>query len=410
MHKITKYVLGGLLILSGLGFLFNGSFLGGLLIILVGLALLPPVSEKNKEKYPFWRKNIIRRSMLGFLVIVGFGIAGSQMSSKSDYKEPNTKKTSRLLYQKYQDEVKSKVTSLSQEELAIRKEKLELLKNNSVYKKLVDSSVVSVEYLPVINAISNGMTFINSDGFNIDETLVKRVEKSENGEDKVQFIINTILIAQPQKGGLTNNLISVFERYKNKYKYYGEPSILYGLDGKQQEKIAYNYDLSSIFGVLNPDNKDVLNAIYEAKQKEFSVWNDDDTEYIYNYIATSKGYNKYVKKVYPKSPYVINADIEILATKLFSDYEANEISADEKYKNKKIAVTGIIEDIGNDIMDDPYVSLKVDILQNVNCYFDDENKKVISKLKKGQKITIIGNCKGKSLNIMVRLSDCKIWQ
>ena len=106
----------------------------------------------------------------------------------------------------------------------------------------------------------------------------------------------------------------------------------------------------------------------------------------------------------------MNVDIEVSATKLFKDYEANEIAADEVYKGKKIAVTGIIGDIGNDVFNDPYVSLKIDILQNVNCYFDDENKKIISKLRKGQKVTIIGTCRGKSLNIMVSLGDCKLWE
>ena len=70
---------------------------------------------------------------------------------------------------------------------------------------------VSTEYLPVLNAISNGITYINPDGFNIDETLMKRVEKSENGNGKIEFILKIILISQPQKGGLTNELINVFE-------------------------------------------------------------------------------------------------------------------------------------------------------------------------------------------------------
>lgn len=412
--NIIKYILGSLLILSGLRFMFNGSFLGGLLITLAGVALLPPISKKNQEKYPFWRKAIIRRSAIIFIALVGFGVAGSQFSDKdnigNNVRDISNKKE-KLLYSEYQNSVKNRVANFNEQAKALRAEKLKNLKNNSIYKILVDSAKVSTEYLPVLNAISNGITYINPDGFSINETLMKRVEKSENSNDKIEFILKTILIAQPQKGGLTNELINVFERYKNKYKYYGEPSTLYGISGKKPEKIKYNYDLSSIFAVLDPESKGILDAVYEARQKGYSLWNNDKAmNYTYNYISTQKGYNKHVKDVYPNSPYVINADIEISAVKLFRDYDANEVAADEKYKGKTLAVTGIIGGIGNDVFNDPYISLNIDILQDVNCYFDEDNKSVISKLRKGQKVTIIGVCKGKSLNIMVRLSDCKLWQ
>ncbi len=98
------------------------------------------------------------------------------------------------------------------------------------------------------------------------------------------------------------------------------------------------------------------------------------------------------------------------ASELFSEYDQNEVAADEKYKNKTIAVTGTIDDIGKDIMDDPYLSLGIGYLQSVNCYFSDENKSIISKVSKGEKITIIGVCKGKTLNISVSLHDCKIFE
>ena len=42
---------------------------------------------------------------------------------------------------------------------------------------------------------------------------------------------------------------------------------------------------------------------------------------------------------------------------LYKDYSNNEIAADDKYKGKIIQVTGTIRDIGNDIMDDAYVTL-----------------------------------------------------
>lgn len=90
-------------------------------------------------------------------------------------------------------------------------------------------------------------------------------------------------------------------------------------------------------------------------------------------------------------------------------YNANEVAADEKYKNKKIAVAGTIGSIAKDVMNDPYISLQVGYLQNVNCYFSDENNKLIAKLSKGQKVVIIGKCQGFIVGTVV-LKECTIWE
>ena len=60
-------------------------------------------------------------------------------------------------------------------------------------------------------------------------------------------------------------------------------------------------------------------------------------------------------------------------------------------------------------MDNPYVALKIDFLKGVNCYFDDENNKVLSQLNKGQKIQIIGTCAGLTLTDVV-VRDCELWE
>jgi hypothetical protein len=64
-------------------------------------------------------------------------------------------------------------------------------------------------------------------------------------------------------------------------------------------------------------------------------------------------------------------------------------------------ITGVVENIGKDVMDNPYVALKIDFLKGVNCYFDDENNKVLSQLNKGQEIQIIETCAGLTLTDVV---------
>ena len=92
--------------------------------------------------------------------------------------------------------------------------------------------------------------------------------------------------------------------------------------------------------------------------------------------------------------------LKVSAVKLYNDYNANEIAADEKYKGQIIQVTGIIRDIGNDIMDNAYVTLIGDqYFGDIQCYFNE--KSIVAGLSKGKKITVVGNCSGLMINVQV---------
>ena len=102
-------------------------------------------------------------------------------------------------------------------------------------------------------------------------------------------------------------------------------------------------------------------------------------------------------------------DLEISASELYRAYEANEVSTDGQYKGKRLLLTGVVGTIGKDVLDNPYISLKVDYLKSVNCYFDDKNNGILSQLSKGQKIQIIGTCAGLTLTDVV-VKDCELWE
>ncbi len=86
---------------------------------------------------------------------------------------------------------------------------------------------------------------------------------------------------------------------------------------------------------------------------------------------------------------------------LYKDYSNNEIAADDKYKGKIIQVNGTIRDIGNDIMDDAYVTLIGDeFFGDIQCYFNDKSNVV--DLKKGQRITVVGYCDGLFINVLLK--------
>jgi hypothetical protein len=102
-----------------------------------------------------------------------------------------------------------------------------------------------------------------------------------------------------------------------------------------------------------------------------------------------------------------NPAIKVDAVCLFDDYEANEVSADEKYKGKVLEVSGVVVSIGKDLFDTIYVTLMVGgefQLMKVQCFFGNESKAEAAKLSKGQRVVVRGRCGGKFLNVVV--NDC----
>jgi len=101
------------------------------------------------------------------------------------------------------------------------------------------------------------------------------------------------------------------------------------------------------------------------------------------------------------------AVIKVNAIELFAEYKANEIQADYKYKNKLLEVSGNINNIGKDILDNPYISLKTnDFIWSVQCMLIDSESQKASRLKKGDSISLEGENQWKLGNIL--LYNCKI--
>jgi hypothetical protein len=103
------------------------------------------------------------------------------------------------------------------------------------------------------------------------------------------------------------------------------------------------------------------------------------------------------------------APIIITAPVLVAEYEANEIAADEKYKGRRLQVTGVIDSIAKDIIDSMYVSLDSGQefgITNVQCFFDDSEGKYLASLSKGRSLTVTCKCDGKFGNVLLR--ECEI--
>ena len=99
----------------------------------------------------------------------------------------------------------------------------------------------------------------------------------------------------------------------------------------------------------------------------------------------------------------VPAAVTVSAKDLFEDYKANEIAADQKYKDKVLEVTGIVDSIAKDITDTMYVALKADqYIGSIQCYFDDAHGGQLANLKKGMKVSVKGKCVGKMMNVLLK--------
>lgn len=403
--KTFKKIVSVLLIVGGIGMAFENSILSGICLIILGVLLFPTISDKLKEVIKFWNKKGIRYGSYVLLFILTGVFSGEMKETSSNVYV----KSSPSNYQTYLDKVTANVNSLAEDRKILRQNMIDKLQATETYKNLVINKTTSTEYLPLMTAINQGLRTFNGDAFTTDQSLAKRIENSNNGKDKIDFVIASASLSTAHKG-YTKELVEVFERYRKKFDLYGLPSKVYSVNGESKEDIKHPYNMTSIFYHIAPNNK-TLNAIYEANKKGAGRWFSytKGQDYVYEYLATKKGYLEYAKQVNPNNPYILKVDYEVTANQLYQAYDANEIAADDKYKGKKLAVTGRISEI-SEILGDIHVDLKTGDgigWTKISCNMEDRD--VVSKLRKGQKVTIIGTCDGLTLNVSIDLEDCKIW-
>lgn len=94
------------------------------------------------------------------------------------------------------------------------------------------------------------------------------------------------------------------------------------------------------------------------------------------------------------------------ATQMVKDFEANEISALQKYDVGEFKVTGQVLAIDSDIMDNPMVRMGgANDFIGASASLDEEHKPWAAKLTKGQKVTLICDGVAEAIGIP-QLENC----
>jgi len=102
--------------------------------------------------------------------------------------------------------------------------------------------------------------------------------------------------------------------------------------------------------------------------------------------------------------------IKVSAVTLAAAYKDNEVAADAKYKGQIVEVTGIVDSIGKDILDTPYITLSTTqySFENIQCMFSKTDEPELAAVTKGKSITLRGEVSGKVMNVQV--NGCSIVQ
>lgn len=100
--------------------------------------------------------------------------------------------------------------------------------------------------------------------------------------------------------------------------------------------------------------------------------------------------------------------VPVSAGELFSEYQANEISADDRYKGKVLLVSGTLAGIDKDFLDRPVLRLKTaNEFMPVDAKLDESEKGKAGRLSKGTAVKL--RCEGAGSVIgRPQLDDCRV--
>lgn len=100
--------------------------------------------------------------------------------------------------------------------------------------------------------------------------------------------------------------------------------------------------------------------------------------------------------------------IEVTAIALVAEFKENAVAAEQKYGEKRIRVTGVVNSVDKDILDTPYVALSGDQygINNVQCMFPKDRAGDLVSFKKDTRATVEGVFSSNLINVL--LKDCTV--
>ena len=150
--KTVKYILGIFLILLSFGAIVQNKIIPAVAFFIMGLVLIPPISEQVKAKFKLWQNKNVRYVTYVTLFILASAFVGNNNfksinKTSSETTDLGSIQTDKLIYQDYSSGVEKNISQLSTDRLQLREKWIKELSQNSIYIQLVSQKIVSVDYL-----------------------------------------------------------------------------------------------------------------------------------------------------------------------------------------------------------------------------------------------------------------------
>jgi hypothetical protein len=343
---------------------------------------------------------ILDLKLLVLLLLISAFLSSCGQNANSDRRTyPDEKQPS-----EYTTSILNSITNLTPQERLRRDTLYKEYKEIRLYKTLFVDKLTKLEYVPIIEGLGYLLTHkVDTVGY---EVLIRTKEYAQKLPEKDSLL--TYASGIEPLGGYIPEFEDLVNRYISKFGYLGKKGDTVMIDGNLVE-LPFSYNLSYAKLLIEPANRDALDALGASIGMKISFWNDTSdflpNRYDFPQFVFRKQYVSYLRSHYPNSKFIPQFENIFTATELIKLYDENELAADKKVKHKRIAVKGKIFSISKDILDEPYVLLETgQILSKVQC---DINERVALTLKKGEVRTFVGRCDGLTLQ-NIFLADCVV--
>lgn len=170
--KVAKYILGILLIITGLGVITQKSIITGIAFVILGVVLLPTVSDKLKENVSFWQNKIVR--YVSYIVL--FTIAGATVPKSAETSSSKEENKPKIV-------IKTEENTTEQEPATAQKE--EPLIKYEIQEDL--TTVIRYDKAPSYFVLIDKVNLKNDSFVNEIERVINKIVSEKGGKINIDF-------------------------------------------------------------------------------------------------------------------------------------------------------------------------------------------------------------------------------
>ena len=245
--KVAKYILGILFIITGLGVITQKSIIAGIAFALLGVILLPKVSDKLKENVSFWQNKIVR--YVSYIVL--FTIAGATVPKSAETSSSKEENKPKIVIKTEENTTEQEPATAQKEEPLIKYEIQEDLTTVIRYDK-------APSYFVLIDKVN-----LKNDSFVTEiERVINKIVSEKGGKITIDFFDDKKALELYYNSNYGINIGKLLNKSENNLL--AQHSIAF-FSGENSADMHYN--TLYIFPAASKDNPNVGKYV---KTKEFN--------------------------------------------------------------------------------------------------------------------------------------------